>query len=193
MAMRLFGSDGHIVLYSFGGLAVPYHHLANRWQRIIVSFAGPLAQLILYGLVKALLAWVAWKEFDLSDKAWFVLNVLIFINLYWAILNLFPIWPLDGGQICRELFTWFSRRNGVRVSLIVSIVVSGALAIHYLAAYYGTPLIPILESGGLYTVFLFASLAFGSVTALNQEAAIHREQNDEPWRDPDEDEDAWKR
>jgi Zn-dependent protease len=193
LTMRLFGSDGHIVLYSFGGLAVPYHHLPSRWQRMAVSFAGPLAQLILYGLLRLFLIWVAWKEFDLSEKAWFTLGVLIFINLTWAILNLFPIWPLDGGQMCRELFTWFSRRSGVRVSLMLSISVSGILAIHFLAAYFGRPLIPILGSGGIYTVLLFASLAFGSVSALKQDAAIHREWNDEPWRDPDDDGEAWKR
>jgi hypothetical protein len=54
-------------------------------------------------------------------------------------------------------------------------------------------LIPLLGKGGLYTVLLFASLAIGSITALNQDAAIHREWNDEPWRDPDDDGDAWKR
>src|ERR1700682_5371657 len=69
MAMRLFGSDGHIVLYSVGGLAVPYHHLSSRWQRIAVSFAGPLAQLILYGAIKAFLAWVVWKGFERTASA----------------------------------------------------------------------------------------------------------------------------
>ena len=44
---RLFGAEGHIVLYSFGGLAIGSKRLADRWQRIAVSFAGPLAQFIL--------------------------------------------------------------------------------------------------------------------------------------------------
>src|SRR3954451_7375602 len=30
---RLFGSEGHIVLYSLGGLAVGSNRLPSRWQR----------------------------------------------------------------------------------------------------------------------------------------------------------------
>src|SRR5207302_5403914 len=37
---RLFGSHGHIVLYSFGGLAIGSSALRSRWQRIAVYFAG---------------------------------------------------------------------------------------------------------------------------------------------------------
>ena len=46
---RLFGSDGHIVLYSFGGLAVGSSDLRRRWQRVLVLFGGPGAQLVLAG------------------------------------------------------------------------------------------------------------------------------------------------
>jgi hypothetical protein len=37
---RFFGADGHIVLYSFGGLAIGSNSLSSRGQRIAVSFAG---------------------------------------------------------------------------------------------------------------------------------------------------------
>src|SRR5262249_39807788 len=51
-------------------------------------------------------------------------------NLVWPILNLLPIWPLDGGQISRELFTWrMPSTRGIRASLILSIVTSVALAL----------------------------------------------------------------
>src|SRR6516165_4479720 len=45
---RLFGSQGYIVLYSFGGLAVGSNLLSRRWQRILVLLAGPLIQLLLW-------------------------------------------------------------------------------------------------------------------------------------------------
>src|SRR5437879_6589053 len=48
---QLCGSHGHIVLYAFGGLAIGSNQLADRWQRIAVCFAGPLAQFLLLGLV----------------------------------------------------------------------------------------------------------------------------------------------
>src|SRR5262245_27543700 len=39
---RVFGRESHIVLYTFGGLAIGAAGLHSRWQRIAVSFAGPL-------------------------------------------------------------------------------------------------------------------------------------------------------
>ena len=47
---RLFGSHGHIVLYSFGGLAIGSNALDHGWQRFLVSFAGPLIQFVVLGL-----------------------------------------------------------------------------------------------------------------------------------------------
>src|SRR5216683_2380234 len=48
---RVFGTDGHIVLHGFGGLAIGSNNLYNPWKRIAVSFAGPGAQLVLLALV----------------------------------------------------------------------------------------------------------------------------------------------
>src|SRR5260370_37399027 len=62
-------------------------------------------------------------------------SYLVWINLFWGILNLFPIWPLDGGQISRDLLDWILRANGIRVSLGISIVVAEVL-----------PFIPLLHS-----------------------------------------------
>src|SRR6516162_1607753 len=63
---RLFGSAGHIVLYGLGGLAIGSNNLSNRWQRIAVSFAGPAAQLLLFGLVYGLI-WLRPSWFGLFD------------------------------------------------------------------------------------------------------------------------------
>ena len=29
---------------------------------------------------------------------------LLFVNIFWGLVNLLPVFPLDGGQISRELF-----------------------------------------------------------------------------------------
>ena len=51
MMGRLFGSDGHIVLYSFGGLAVGSIQIPNWWKRVLVSLAGPMAGFLLWGML----------------------------------------------------------------------------------------------------------------------------------------------
>src|SRR6516162_10157851 len=48
---RLFGTDGHIVLYSFGGIAIDSNAVSSGARRALVAFAGPLAQFLLLGAV----------------------------------------------------------------------------------------------------------------------------------------------
>src|SRR5262249_19430237 len=57
-AGQAFGSNGHIVLYSFGGLAIGSADASERWQRIFVMFAGPLAGFLLLAVVVPLAWWV---------------------------------------------------------------------------------------------------------------------------------------
>ena len=101
---RLFGSTGYIVLYSFGGLAIGSNHLQRRGQRILVSFAGPAIQLVLLAAIWFSKEWLLrvvpleWKPAGV--RIWLM---LFQINLLWPVLNLLPIWPLDGGQIAREV------------------------------------------------------------------------------------------
>jgi stage IV sporulation protein FB len=177
---QLFGSHGHIVLYSFGGLAIGSSALRNRWQRIAVYFGGPLAGFLLYGLVR-------WAEAHMDPQA---MNPLLgegiwdlrVINLYWGILNLFPIWPLDGGQISRDLCEWLLPANGIRVSLGISLVVAGLVAfialVNTYSPYFMTiPYLRMLRGG--YMALLFGCLAYNSYQVLQVEG--RRQPWDHEW------------
>ena len=73
--------------------------------------------------------------------------------MLWALLNLVPVWPLDGGQIARSLFVI----NGgtVAQSLWLSVICSGALA--YYAFRNGQPMMAIF----------FAMFGFSSYQMIN--------------------------
>ena len=180
---RVFGSHGHIVLYSFGGLAIGSNDLANRWQRIAVSFAGPLIQLALWGVLRVSLPWIlpGWLHHDepnaMTELGLATLLFLLQINLFWPMLNLLPIWPLDGGQISRNFLEWLAPRNGTRIALGISFVAAGLLAINALVTHFRPePLIPWLYAGGLFGALLFGALAVGSYQAMQME-----EQTRAPW------------
>jgi Zn-dependent protease len=182
---RVFGAHGHIVLYSFGGLAIGSSALRNRWQRIAVYLAGPAAGFLLYGLVR----WAQPRQMSplLEELFWDLEQ----INLFWGAVNLLPIWPLDGGQISRDLFGWLLPDNGLRASLGVSIVVAGLIAFIALVNTYSEQrpaivrMVPYLERlGGGYMVLLFACLAFNSYQALQIESRRR------PW---DHEGDMWNR
>jgi stage IV sporulation protein FB len=187
-----FGSKGHIVLYSFGGLAVGSKALRNRWQRIAVSLAGPLVQLLLYGILRALLFWGKEDILRAPEPIRRVVGFLLDINLYWALLNLLPIWPLDGGQVSRELFEWLMPHNGLRACLWLSLIIAGALAVNSLLADNGRPSIPYLPTGGLYMAILFGMLAFNNYFELQQtpRSSGGWRENRRTWAD---DQDDWRR
>src|SRR5207237_6639106 len=86
------------------------------------------------------------------------------LNIFWGLVNLLPIWPLDGGQICRELCQKYRGRNGVRISLQISVLTAGAFAVLALIEYAnGKPLVPMLSFGqSLFSAIFFAIFAFTS-------------------------------
>jgi Zn-dependent protease len=57
----------------------------------------------------------------------FVYLMLVMINLFWTLLNLLPIWPLDGGKILREVLVIRRARTPDSTALRVSIIVALAL------------------------------------------------------------------
>jgi len=207
----VFGSHGHIVLYSFGGLAIGSNHSDKRWQRIAVCFAGPAAGFLLLGVLFLLIwlrdpevfpvYWAMAKQdlglpvdrldvardvlLNINRVELFIVSQLIFINLLWGLVNLLPIWPLDGGQISRDVCEGVSRDRGLTWSLGISLVLSGLLAIHCLMAANGQPLLP-LRFGSTYSAILFGLLALESFQLL-QHAQSQRRWTDEHW-----DRDDWR-
>ncbi|MFL5243631.1 MAG: metalloprotease [Gemmataceae bacterium] len=185
---RLFGSEGHIILHSFGGLAVGSSNLLNPWKRIAVSAAGPIAQLAVYGA----LTLVPQERLPPSPYLLFALFCLTIINWYWPLLNLLPVYPLDGGQIVRDFLSVFIPRQALRASLLISATVAGIIALNSLSARYGGPRIPWVYAGGMYTAIFFGFMAAANVQALSQEMERKRWSEDHRVLYED-DEERWDR
>ncbi|MCE9604873.1 MAG: M50 family metallopeptidase [Planctomycetia bacterium] len=149
-AFRRFGVDSYVVLHSFGGLAVPYGgyggsfapRLAPR-DGAIVAFAGPAAEMLSAYLLVAV-CYAAGYDVVFPPSGFFrfvpivvvgtssflsqFVNLYVLISLFWALINLLPIVPLDGGRISQFLFTRFDPQTGPRQALILSIIVAGLTA-----------------------------------------------------------------
>jgi stage IV sporulation protein FB len=169
---QAFGSRGHIVLHSMGGLAIGAGNVRASWQRILVSFAGPAIQLALWAALFGVLyaGYRPEPRTPLSLLVW----ILLTINLYWPLLNLLPIWPLDGGQITREAFAMASPRQGAIAALYLSLAVSAALAVNALMGRNGNAFIPYAPTS-TWMLILFAMFAVGSWQAIQQEKMAQHE------------------
>jgi Zn-dependent protease len=98
---RKFGDFPHIELHAMGGTTYMRSNHYDRKQSILVTAAGPAA-----GLTLAFCCWLALYFFDSSLAGTVVGGVLrtaFVINLIWTIFNLFPVLPMDGGQILRDI------------------------------------------------------------------------------------------
>lgn len=193
LAYRTFGADSHIVLYVFGGLAVPWNAVHGRWRRIVVSLAGPVAGFLLCGAVYASEQFAPWAEN--SFPLLYLYLVLIAVNLWWGIFNLLPVMPLDGGRVSEEVCGMIWKRNGLRVALEISIAVAGLVALYGLACElekrngdgWLSNLPHWFPRGDFYTALLFGFLAAQSYQLLQQIGWVQSH-----WDDPD-DRPPWKR
>jgi Zn-dependent protease len=188
LAMRYYGISSSIVLYHFGGLAIPdqYSTMSHGSRRsrqdpiseIVISAAGPGAQIglaivliiliRLSGYAPALdlgrmqfglpylefIPWLSAGRAMTAGTTQLFLFFLVLTSVFWALLNLLPVYPLDGGQIARNTFTIFNPREGIRYSLMLSIITAASVA------FYG------FTSNNFFLGIMFAMLAYSSFQVL---------------------------
>jgi Zn-dependent protease len=113
MTYRALGQRSAIVLQAFGGFTIPTgggRRVLSKPASIAVSVSGAFAQLLFLWLPARYLLGTDWAFNDLVHFAinggfsWYVvLHYVAFVNLWWAIFNLLPIRPLDGGHVMETL------------------------------------------------------------------------------------------
>src|SRR5262245_8513932 len=120
LTARAFGQEPAISLHGLGGVTV--------WQprggigpgkRAVITLAGPLV-----GLVIGFPALIIGALLPEGSMAAQVMKYVWFVNLVWAIFNLLPMLPLDGGRIMASLLELVFGKGSLRVSYILSIVVA---------------------------------------------------------------------
>lgn len=175
-AFRRYGQPSHILLHMTGGLTVPE---SVPWaggytsvgltpnQHIFVSLAGPFAGFALAGLVLAVGAALGGTiifttllglipfPLVIMPQGFGIFNdifvTFLWVNIFWGIINLLPVYPLDGGHVTRYFLIQRDPWNGLRTSLWISVIAGGTLAV------FG-----FIFLGSIYMAFLFGLLAFQS-------------------------------
>jgi len=111
-------------------------------------------------LLHGLEAGVGWRPHDADWLAMdplrssIVLN-LFYVNIFWGLVNLLPIYPLDGGRVSRELFLHYTLSDGLRFSLMLSVAAAAGMAV------WG------LTQREFFITVLFGLLAYSSYQTLS--------------------------
>lgn len=140
---HIYGVSSRIVFHGMGGVTIPnyphqrYHGFKGFLCELLLFASGPLAGFVLAAVaIFFLTALTMSSDASLFEEGfgngsfslrWIVIQFfwsVAAVSIFWGIFNLLPIYPMDGGQISREIFSYFSPRNGVANSLILSMVVA---------------------------------------------------------------------
>jgi Zn-dependent protease len=182
-AFRYYGMNAHVVLYTFGGLAVAdgeYRWLSGRRGRrrgasgdAVIAFAGPLAGFLFAAAIVGGIYLAGYQaEFDgifgklsfkvghakiRSENLNLLVHYLLFVNIVWGIINLLPVYPLDGGQIARAALSSANPMEGLRQSLMLSVGVGAGVA-----------LLALVNLHDVFIALMFGCLAYSSYTMLQQ-------------------------
>jgi Zn-dependent protease len=170
LAARAHGWDPWITLYGLGGLASYQPTRRSPRSQILISLAGPGAGFLFAALITVMIAVaghqvefdptfrfrtpVLFSPFETTQANMLVLD-LLYINFFWGLFNLLPIFPLDGGQIAREVFGLVSGPDGLRQSLWLSVIVAAGLAV-----------LALVKLNDQFLAFFLGYLAYTSYTII---------------------------
>lgn len=100
LTMRAFGHWPEVVLHHFGGFAT-FRGRESPGKSFLITAAGPGIQLLLFAFLLALYFWLSATGHMPKDGTplYAVLVSMLEINLLWPLLNLLPVFPLDGGRL----------------------------------------------------------------------------------------------
>ncbi|HSL29531.1 MAG TPA: site-2 protease family protein [Anaerolineales bacterium] len=181
LAFRRYGQRSQIILHFAGGLTVPepvswgggYANVSlTPNQHIFVSLAGPGAGFLLAALVIAVVTALGGSVITTwlfgfiplplnailpvgGQVLTVLVTMLLWVNIFWGLINLVPVFPLDGGHVSRNVLLQADPVDGVRKSLWIS-VIAGALV----------ALAGFVFFRSLFMALMFGMLAFQSYQAL---------------------------
>jgi Zn-dependent protease len=103
----------HVYLDVFNGAAAIDTTYSPYNQTILIVAAGPLSNLVLWFI-----------------GSYLGLDIFSQVNMFLFIFNILPIYPMDGGRICKAICQWMTKPSiGRKINGYISIVASGLLFI----------------------------------------------------------------
>lgn len=126
LVARAYGDQVRILLHGMGGLTFRAGRYPSDREDIVVSLAGSLTQIVVLGLPAFFLLRSGSIE---SPTLYTILWDVKWVSLGWAIINLMPLLPLDGGNITVTLLRRVRGIDALRVTRQISVGVALALAV----------------------------------------------------------------
>lgn len=141
-----FKQNARIQLIALGGLTSFEGPKLKFWQQFIITFNGPLFGFFLFLIASALLR----IDFTGWPVVYGILKVTQLANLFWTIVNLLPVLPLDGGQLLRIVLEAGFGVKGFKASLLIGAIISLVFSFYFF-------IIQAFLIGAIFFLFAFQS------------------------------------
>lgn len=123
----MFGQRVEINLVGLGGVTKREGPKLAKWKEFLIVLNGPVAGLVTCAVAYFFLNYVVEKKAVLL----YALEVAVEVNLFWTLLNLLPVLPLDGGQLVRIILESVFGLRGLKVAFFMSIILAGLLGLYF--------------------------------------------------------------
>jgi len=156
LTARRFGiQTRNIVLLPIGGVASLEKMPDDPKEEILVALAGPAVNIVIAGLLWLSVNPVAVHLQEGPVQGGILQNLLV-LNLFLAVFNLLPAFPMDGGRVLRALLSfWMDKPRATRTAATVGQML--ALWLGFMGLFYN----PILVFIALF-VWIGAAAEAGS-------------------------------
>lgn len=158
-----FGQKVHIELYGMGGMTHRHGSKLSLWKEFFIVLDGPIAGFLLFIIVSQFGVTLRTKPDSLIILG---IQIAMYVNLVWTLLNLIPILPLDGGHLMRIIFEGIFGLRGVKIAYFISMVFAGLLGMFF------------FNIGDFFFGALTVILAFESYRVWKSTLALTRQDQD---------------
>lgn len=126
LTARAFGQEAEISLVGMGGVTKRRGDKIKKWKEFLVILNGPLFGFVLFLIIYRFQVLLSPEH---AKTLSYAVQVSLYVNLFWNVLNLLPILPLDGGHLMRLVLEGFFGVNGLKAAVLISIVIAALVSL----------------------------------------------------------------
>lgn len=142
----IFKQTTRIELAAFGGFTYRQGRKLKLWEEFLVVLNGPLAGFLLF-----VISYIVLQNVTIENASFaFLLKFMSTVNLFWTIINLVPVLPLDGGHLLSIILEAIFGFKGIKIAIFVGLTIGSAISIFFFV-------IGSFLAGALFLILTFES------------------------------------
>lgn len=139
-----FRQKAQVQLVAMGGLTSYDGPKLQFWKQFIIVLNGPIAGMLLFVLSLLIL------RTGIQGFWQGVFTIAMVANLFWSVVNMLPVLPLDGGQLLRIALESFFGVKGFKASLLIGAIIAALFSFYFF-------IIGAFLIGAIFFLFAFQS------------------------------------